>query len=483
MDGLYGTAGPDVAHAATLPPGEALCGLGVGALLDGYRAGRFTPHAVVAAYLARIARLNPRLHSYLLVFGDELGAQAQAALARYRDGSARPLEGVPVGIKDLIDIAGHPTTAGSAMRRGAAARKTATLVTRLVAAGALILGKQHTAEYAFGSWGDNEHMGAPWNPWRLDQHLVPGASSSGGAVAVAAALAPVAIGTDTGGSVRVPAAFNGIVGFKPSSGRISGQGIVPLSPTLDSPGVLARSVEDAARVYDVLQGHDDLDPRTWYLPADAGLHEALRLAACGGLQGMRLASLCARDRQGVDAEVLAAYDHCLDLLAGAGALVEPLALPRPLAAYGDPAPMAAESFALYGDQAADPSVSMDRRVRERILGGDISAREFLQGRQHAIEETVEFHQRLQGFQAFLTPTTLVPAIALEDIDAHRNATVLTRFVNMFGLCGVALPSGYNGGGLPVSLQVVCRRFDEQTAMVLAAALERLTAGERHYPVL
>jgi aspartyl-tRNA(Asn)/glutamyl-tRNA(Gln) amidotransferase subunit A len=457
---------------------ESLCSLGAQALLAGYRTGEFRPSLVVDAYLRRIARLDGMLHAYVVVLADEARAQARASDTRYQNGSARLLDGLPVALKDLIELAGYGTTAGSATRLDRCSTVDATIARRLIDAGAVLLGKVHTAEFAFGSWGDNEHLGTPWNPWRMKVQHTPGGSSSGSGVAVAACLTLVAIGTDTGGSVRVPAAFNGVVGLKTSVGRISGHGVVPLSPTLDTPGVLSRSVTDAQRIYEVLQGHDPQDPRTWNLP-----EPQTRVGSLDDLSGLRLASLCDSDREGIDVEILLAYDRCLAQLQSLGASVQPVELAQALNRYGEPTPMAAEAFALHGAVARDPDSRMDSRVRERILGGDMPASEYLQHRATVSAQSVAYHQSMAAFDAFVLPTTQVPAVPLHGISSRNNASVLTRFVNLFELCGVALPSGYNVEGLPLSVQIVCPAYHEHVAMRVAAALEAVTADQRHYPQL
>lgn len=458
---------------------ESLCRLGAQALLDGYLAGEFQPSQVVDAYLARIARLDPKLHAYVIVLADEARAQAEASDLRYRASTARALEGLPIALKDLIELAGYDTTAGSATRRGLPPSTiTSTIANRLVDAGAVLLGKVHTAEFAFGAWGDNEHMGTPWNPWDLQVQHTPGGSSSGSGVAVAACMAPVAIGTDTGGSVRIPAGFNGLVGLKTTTGRISAYGVIPLSQTLDTPGVLARSVTDAALIYGVLQGHDDLDPRTWSRPKP--VPNTLPL---DDLSDLRLACLCEADRVGIDEDVLAAYDRCLGLLESLGASIVILTLERPLISYAEPTPMAVEAFALYGELAQDPSSLMDPQVRKRVLGGNVSATEYLKIREVMTAQTVDFHRRLTGLDAFILPTSQVPAVPLSGIGTRPNASLLTRFGNTFGLCGVAMPSGYNHAGLPLSLQILCRGYQEDSAMRIASALEIRTSDERHYPEL
>ena len=189
------------------------------------------------------------------------------------------------------------------------ATRTATLAQKLISAGMIVIGKTHTVEFAFGGWGTNQHLGTPWNPWDAKTHRTPGGSSSGSGVAVAARMVPCALGTDTGGSVRVPAAWCGITGLKTTIGRISTYGVLPLSPTLDTPGPMTRSVEDAALLLQVMQGADARDPRTLAL-RDIDPMPTLRR----GVKGLRLARMPAAERDGVDAEVLAAYDRSVEQL-------------------------------------------------------------------------------------------------------------------------------------------------------------------------
>src|SRR6476661_7874854 len=274
-------------------------------------ARRLSPVPVVEALLARIAAYDPKLHAYIDVYADDARLAAEAADKAIRAGHAvGPLHGVPIAIKDLVEIEGEIAMGGTAAWRNRIAPHTATLVQRLMAAGMINLGKTHTVEFAYGGWGTNQHLGTPWNPWDDRVHRAPGGSSSGSGVAVAARMAPWAIGTDTGGSVRIPAAWNGITGLKTSIGRISTFGVLPLSPTLDTPGPITRDIEDAALLLAVLQGEDRCDRHT------LGVHNVdpmseLRL----GVKGLRLARLSADERDGIDAEVLAAYDRSVDGLA------------------------------------------------------------------------------------------------------------------------------------------------------------------------
>ena len=218
-------------------------------------AGELTSEELVDALLGRIERLEPRLNAFIDVYADEARAAARGAdLARRAGQAAGRFHGVPIALKDIIDLEGRVTTGGSKVWESRISPVTATLARRLMAAGVIVIGKTRTVEFAMGAWGTNQHMGTPWNPWDLAVHRAPGGSSSGSGVSVAARLAPWAIGTDTGGSVRIPSAWNGLTGLKVTVGRVSCHGVLPLAHTLDTPGPMCRSVGDAVDLYLLLQG-------------------------------------------------------------------------------------------------------------------------------------------------------------------------------------------------------------------------------------
>src|SRR5271156_4668503 len=225
--------------------------------------GAVSSHEIVIAYLDRIAHLDSHLHAFVEVYGHSALAQAQNADGERRSGIARgPLHGLPIALKDLLHVQGRFTGAGSKSRPHGMATETASAAQRLFAAGMIALGKTHLVEFAFGAWGRNAPLGAPWNPWDTTTHRVAGGSSSGSAVAVAAALAPAAIGSDTGGSIRIPASLCGLTGFKPTYGLISLAGVFALATTLDSLGPLTHSVDDAALLLGAMAGPDPRDPAT-----------------------------------------------------------------------------------------------------------------------------------------------------------------------------------------------------------------------------
>ncbi|MGH7342252.1 MAG: amidase, partial [Candidatus Rokuibacteriota bacterium] len=335
-----------------------------------------SPVDVVNALLERIERMNPRLHAFIDVYAADARLAAEAAEGAIRSGHAiGPLHGVPVALKDLVDLEGRVTTGGSKVWEKRVSTVTATLARRMIAAGMIVLGKTHTVEFAMGGWGTNTHMGTPRNPWDPKVHRTPGGSSSGSGVAVSAGLAPAAIGTDTGGSVRLPASWCGIVGLKTTVGRISTYGVLPLSSTLDTPGPMTRSVKDAALLYRVLNGPDPNDRATLAWTPDDPLPVLER-----GVAGLRLAVMPEVERAGVDAEVLAAYDASVEVLRGQGATIVSLSLPNRFTDYAASTGriIGPEGYRFVGHLVDDPSLPTDPHVRPRIqLGRGVSARDYL----------------------------------------------------------------------------------------------------------
>ena len=441
---------------------------------------RLSPVDLVDDCLARIERLEPKLHAFVEVYAAEARLAAEAADKAIRSGHAvGPLHGIPVALKDLVEIEGRVATGGSAVWRDRRAERTATLARRLIAAGMVVIGKTHTVEFAYGGWGTNQHLGTPHNPWDAAEARTPGGSSSGSAVAVAARLVPCAIGTDTGGSVRLPAGWCGITGLKTTVGRISTHGVLPLSPTLDTPGPMTRSVEDAAILLQVLQGADPLDPKTLGR-RDAEPMSGLRR----GVKGMRLARLPEAERRDVDPEVLAAYDRSVRVLADLGADIVELSLPRSFRDLGalNGQIMSAEAYALVGDIADNRDLPVDEAVRPRILAGAAtSARDYLRALAERERLKVEFAAAMEGVDAVLTPVALTAAVRLGDVDQGTTPAILTRWVNLLDLCGLAVPSGFTAEGLPTSLQIVCRSFDEATALRIGWAYQDATDWHERAP--
>lgn len=438
-----------------------------------------SPVDAVEAMLARIARLDPRLKAFVEVYAADARLAAEGADRAIRSGHALgPLHGVPVALKDLVDVEGRITTGGSLAFRDRRATGTATIVRKMIARGMIVLGKTHTVEFAFGGWGTNARMGTPWNPWDLDEARTPGGSSSGSGVAVAARMAPWAIGTDTGGSVRMPAAFCGLTGLKVTTGRISAAGIVPLSTTLDTPGPMARSVADVALLYDVLQGPDPLDPNTrGVMPADP------MPTLDRGVRGLRLGRMPQAERAGVAPDMLEAYDRSLDLLADLGAEIVEVALPFQFAEMMTASNLhMAEAYHVNGRLAEDPDSPLDPAVRKRILAGaGISAADYLRARQDQVALKGRMAAAMSGIDALLTPTTEHAAVPLDGLDQDRLPSRFTRFGNLLELCALALPNGFTAAGLPLSLQITCRPYEEAMALRIGEALQRATEWHLRMP--
>jgi aspartyl-tRNA(Asn)/glutamyl-tRNA(Gln) amidotransferase subunit A len=430
----------------------------------------------------RIARLDQKLHSFVALYRDDAHHAAESADKAIRAGhNVGPLHGIPIALKDLIEIEGRVTTGGSEIWRDRLSPTTATLARKAMAAGMIVIGKTHLVEFAMGGWGTNQYMGTPWNPWDAETPRTPGGSSSGSGVAVAARLVPCAIGTDTGGSVRLPASWCGIVGLKTTVGRISNHGILPLAPTLDTPGPMTRSVEDAALLFNLFQGVDPLDPRTAYRQPDDPMLSLKR-----GVAGLRLAVLPEAERDGIDREVLAAYDTSVELLRDLGARIIEIALP---CKFGDFAALTgqvigAEGYAIFGDFVDRLDLPIDEAVRPRIwIGKSMSARDYL----GALAKREKLKQQFDGafgdIDALLTPTTATAAIPIADADQSKSPAIFTRMVNLLDLCALSLPNGFTATGLPTSLHIVCRGYHEATALRIGLAYEQATDWLSRLPPL
>jgi aspartyl-tRNA(Asn)/glutamyl-tRNA(Gln) amidotransferase subunit A len=441
---------------------------------------RLSPVDLVDALLERIHEGDPKLHAFVEVYAADARLAAEAADKAIRSGHAiGPLHGIPIALKDLIEIEGKVTTGGSEVWRNRQSRCTATLARRLIAAGVIVIGKTHTVEFAMGGWGTNQHRGTPWNPWDPATARTPGGSSSGSGVAVAAGFAPWAIGTDTGGSVRLPASWCGLTGLKTTIGRVSTYGILPLSPTLDTPGPMARSVEDAALLYQAMRGPDALDPRTRGVTPSDPLPMLRR-----GVRGLRLARMPDAEREDVDGEVLAAYDAALESLARLGAEIVTPNLPCRFADYTTLTGriIGAEGYFLLGNLIDDISLPIDEAVRPRIAAGrGISARDYLAALRDREEAKRQFAAAIANIDALLTPTTRTAAIPLDAVDQTTTPAHFTRFVNFLDLCALALPNGFTQAGLPISLQIVCSGYDEATALRIGWAYQQASDWHERRP--
>lgn len=438
-------------------------------------AGKLSPRDLVAACLERIEQADARLHAFVEVYGGDALLAAEAAGSAVQAGHLLgPLQGIPIALKDLLEIEGRVASGGSRSRAGQRSAVTATAVQRLRAAGMIVLGKTHMVEFALGGWGTNQPMGTPWNPWDADTHRVPGGSSSGSGVSVAAGLVPAAIGSDTGGSVRIPSSFCGLVGLKVTAGRISNHGVLALSTTLDTLGPMTRSVEDAALLFGALNGPDPHDPAT------AGVAHVDPLPALRrGVQGLRLAMIRADDLEGVQPDVAALYRNAVDRLADLGARVEEVAPPFDFAGMQRHAGViiASEGYEALGETAEDEGLPLDPPVRERLLAGKrFSAAEYVAARRHMAAARAQVARFLEDYDALLTPTTPIAAIPVHEVDEQALPhSRFTRAANYLGLCALAVPTGLTGEGLPGSLQIIGSPFAEAMVLRIGWAYEQAAA--------
>ncbi len=449
-----------------------------------------SPVELTEYFLARLEALDGTLHAFKLVTRERALAAAQAAELALRAGEdVGPLHGIPYAAKDLFNVKGLPTTAGSHLLEHNIAPADATVIRRLQHAGMILLGKTHTVQFAYGGVGINHHHGTPHNPWHAVPHA-PGGSSSGSGVAVAAGLVPMALGSDTGGSVRIPSALCGTVGFKTTVGQISRAGVFPLSWTLDSVGPLARSVEDVALVYQCLQGEDPQDDSTQgRAPQDVltGLKD--------GIRGLRLAFAETLFWDQADPEVAQAVRACGGVFSGLGAHVNSIAFAEASEALElNPRGLitAAEAYTLHQDRIQAHGDQYDPIVSQRLMmGKDISATEYLKSMRGLAHLRATALHTLRDVDALLVPATMIPARPVAEIDASLEAYAIqnlqylrnTMIGNLLGLCALSVPCGFTNQGLPIGLMIYGKPFCEDIVLRIGYAFEQATNWHQRTPDL
>ncbi|MBL6618355.1 MAG: amidase [Reyranella sp.] len=453
-------------------------------LSTGLAAKKFSSREVVDGLLGRIDKANGKLHAFTEVYAKEARALADAADKARTSGFPLPaLHGLPIAYKDLCDIAGRIGTGGSKMFEKRIATETSNTVERLTAAGMVPLGKLHMVEFAFGGWGTNPLMGAPWNPWDLKTHRVPGGSSSGTGVAVAARLTPAGIGSDTGGSVRIPCAFNGLVGLKVTFGRIGLSATMLLSWSLDSIGPMARCVEDCALLLNALAAPDARDPTTLGQP----LEDFTQATKPGSIEGMRIAMPDSKQLPNfTHPDVSKAWQAAGRTFESLGATVEAVRLPDWYFDLSRPAGtiIASEAYSLHRDYIEDMSKAIGPGVRARAQAAkSFTAGSYPEEMRVLAERRRFFNDWFCAYDAILMPTVAVPAIPLSEVDETSPIPgYLTRPANYLGLCGLAMPSGQSGG-LPLGIQIVGKPFAERDVLRLGKAFQDATDFHRRAPEL
>jgi aspartyl-tRNA(Asn)/glutamyl-tRNA(Gln) amidotransferase subunit A len=465
------------------------------ALREEIAAGRTKAADLAASYYARIERINTALNVYLSLTKERALAQAAHVDELAAKGDPLPaLAGIPIGIKDVLVMQGAPATAGSKILEGYHPPYDATAVAKLEAAGAVLLGKTNCDEFAMGGSNENSAYGPVKNPY--DTERVPGGSSGGSAAAVAANMAVATLGSDTGGSIRQPASFCGVVGVLPTYGRVSRYGLIAFASSLDRVGPFAANVEDAATLLGVIAGHDDHDATSSPAPVPDYAAESAK-----GVEGLRIGVPAEYFAEGLDAEVKEKIEKGIDALKAAGCTVKPVALPHTKYAvpvyyliataeasanlarfdgvrYGYRSPDSASLAGLY-QHSRDEGFGAE--VKRRILLGTYSLsagyydayyRKAQQVRRILAEEFVKAFCEVD---AIVTPTSPTPAFKLgEKVDdpvAMYLADIYTVTASLAGICGVNVPCGKTAAGLPVGMQVLATHLNESTAFRVARTVE------------
>jgi aspartyl-tRNA(Asn)/glutamyl-tRNA(Gln) amidotransferase subunit A len=457
------------------------------------RAGHVSAVALVQECLARIATVDPTIRACVTVMGEAALAQAEAADEQLRGGrDRRPLLGIPLGIKDLIATQGVRTTAGSRVLDDWVPDHDATVVTRLAAAGGIALCKTNTHEFAFGTVTPPTR-----NPW--DPERIPGGSSGGSAAAVAAGECLAALGTDTGGSIRIPAAACGVSGLKPTFGLVSRSGVVPLSWSLDHAGPIARSVEDCALLLDVLAGYDPTDPDSVDVPL-LNYNAALLATRTpeDAVRGTVLGLPTSYFFRHLDPEVERAVQAAIETLVALGATVREVALPPNLDdLFGVYRTIQRPEAYTYHEEMGWLRTRADRYdpvVRENILAGaGYSASDYIRAQRTRHDFTTQMRTRLREVDALVTPTLPVPARRISELDTPvlwdgqpepaGEALRLTFPFDLTGQPALTVPCGFTTSGLPIGLQLIAGHFGEATLLRLGHAYQRVTDWHLRLPPL
>jgi aspartyl-tRNA(Asn)/glutamyl-tRNA(Gln) amidotransferase subunit A len=461
---------------------------------------------VTEAFYRRIEALDDRVHAYLTLTRERALEQAEQADQRLQMGERGPLLGVPLAIKDVICTEGVRTTCGSKMLHNFVPPYDATVVERLKTAGAIMLGKANMDEFAMGSSTEHSAYGITRNPW--DLNAIPGGSSGGSAAAVAADECAAALGTDTGGSIRQPAACCGIVGLKPTYGRVSRYGMVAFASSLDQIGPMTKDVRDAAMLLNVIGGHDPRDSTS----AEVAMPDFTR-ALSSSVNGVRIGIPRQYFIEGIDPEVERAVRTAVKVLEGLGATVEDVSLPHTeygVAAYYILAPSEASSNLARYDGVKfgyrTPHWSnlrdMYMRTRDEGFGAEVKRRIMLgtyalsAGYYEAYYKKAQqvrtlirrdFEQVFQQVDVLVAPTAPTPAFKIgEKIDDPLQmylSDVFTITINLAGVPALSLPCGFSSAGLPIGLQMIGKPFDEETILRVAHAFEQETGYHRRKPSL
>jgi aspartyl-tRNA(Asn)/glutamyl-tRNA(Gln) amidotransferase subunit A len=446
-------------------------------IAEQFRKRALSPVELTTDCLARIERLNPKLNAFISVTAESALAAARQAEAEIRSGDWRgPLHGIPLALKDLIDTAGVRTTAASLLFKDRIPAQDAEIVRRLQAAGAVLLGKQNLHEFAYGGSSMISAFGEVRNAWNREH--ITGGSSGGSATAVAAGLGYGAIGTDTAGSVREPAALCGVVGLKPTYGRVSARGVIPLSTSLDHVGPIARTVADVTVIFAAIAGYDRADKASVDAPVEdyvAALGKNLQLLRVGVPKKFFFEDL--------DAEVASATNHALSGLAAMGAEIRDIELPVPT----DRTLQIAEAYAVHAEFVArDPELYQPETLRRIRTGQNVSPETVLECRRDLERARRDIVSIFADVDVLVTPTTPIVAPTIAELkqnpDLLRPQELLllrnTRPINVWGLPAISVPCGFTEGGLPIGLQIIGPHWGEAVVLQVAHAYEQATTWHK-----
>ncbi len=471
-------------------PGSSVSQTGLSEASELIRSRKVSPVELTSECLKRIERLNPRLNAFITVTADSALTEARQAEAEIQHDHWRgPLHGVPIALKDLIDTAGVRTTAASGLFKNRVPTEDAEIVRRLKAAGAVFLGKLNLHEFAYGGSSAISYFAPVHNPWNLDYS--PGGSSGGSAAAVAAELCYAAIGSDTGGSIRQPAAYCGIVGLKPTYGRVSTRGVVPLSWLLDHLGPMTRTVKDAAFMLQVIAGYDAWDTTTTDVPVP---DYAATIAAA--TSSVRLGILRDYFYEALNPEIQAATEVAVSVLKTLTRTqrdIAPLATDRSYSSVLDPyvTILRAEAYAYHKEYVSKSPELYDTQTLRRIqAGADITASAYILARHQLEQIRRSASQVFESIDLLITPTACVPPFAIADLtdpNTLRDKELLmlrnTRPFNALGLPTISVPCGFTRDGLPIGMQITGPSGAEAAVLRLAYAYEQATEWHKHRPNL
>jgi aspartyl-tRNA(Asn)/glutamyl-tRNA(Gln) amidotransferase subunit A len=463
-------------------PAAELTGLSLSAAARLVAERAVSPVELTAAAIARAEALQPHLHAYITRTFESALADAQTATAEIAASGAprSPLHGIPVTLKDNYETAGVRTTAGSHTLQDHVPARDAHVVAKLKTAGAIMLGKVTLHERGMGGTNINPAFGTPRNPWDLDR--ITGGSSGGSAASVAAGLCFASLGTDSRGSVRIPAALCGVTGLKPTYGRISIRGVIPYCWSLDHAGPLARSVEDSALVLQAVAGFDPLDPTSVNQPVPD-----YTASLTNGVQGLRIGIPRAYffDGPTVDPEVTAIVLAAAAAIGDLGASVVDIEFPDPPHHLDDGA-FEAEAAASCAAELRRGGVGFGPDVQARLMRAQaVTGTEYAQARHRQIELKRALDQVFEHIDLVLTPTCPVTAPRIDEVEAMTSASPIlsrhTRVFNTAGLPTISIPCGLSSAGLPVGLSLTGRAWQETVVLAAAHAYQSATDWHRHQP--